>query len=183
MHYRRSHDPLNESISIRFAAENGSDTSAIGALLRAYLEQTEREKHAHGIGDAREHRSDTGLPQKYLPEVTDPAAAFANARILLAQRAGAAVGIVILHQRGAGDASTETEIKRLWVDPRFRGGTGRALLERALAEVTDPAVLSVWEWREGALALYRTLGFETIPSRDARAGLIWLRRPAPEDPR
>ena len=61
------------------------------------------------------------------------------------------------------------EIKRLFIQPSFRGQGGskvliRDLLEKALAEGYDQAVLSTWQSNSTGLALYQALGFLPVPS-------------------
>ncbi|WP_030149669.1 GNAT family N-acetyltransferase [Mycetocola saprophilus] len=173
---------MNSLITIREADPTGPDAPVISALLRAYLQQTEREKRVHAGEDAPENLDVTVLPEKYQREVDQPAVALANSRILLAEKLGRPVGIVVLHPGdGAtvpGGDATDTEIKRLWVSPEHRGGVGRALLDSALSEVHGAALLSVWDWRHDAIGLYKRLGFVSIPSRDGRPRLEWLRRAA-----
>ncbi len=61
------------------------------------------------------------------------------------------------------------EIKRLFIQPAFRGQGGskvliRDLLEKAQTEGYDQAVLSTWQSNSTGLALYQTLGFLPVPS-------------------
>ncbi|MFK0216151.1 MULTISPECIES: GNAT family N-acetyltransferase [unclassified Streptomyces] len=120
------------------------------------------------------------LPAVYRVEAEDPAAAFAADTVLLATPPGAdaPAGCVVLKAPREGRAP---EIKRLWVEPGARRrGLARALMVEALrrAEASGvPAVrLTVWDGREEPLALYRSLGFETVASWDDRPDLLCLER-------
>ncbi|MFE0700281.1 GNAT family N-acetyltransferase [Streptomyces sp. NPDC058872] len=121
------------------------------------------------------------LPAAYRREVEDPAVAFSADTVLLAVPAGVRepAGCVVLKAPHEGRAP---EIKRLWVAPGARRkGLAKRLMAEALrrAEASGaPAVrLTVWSWREEPLALYRALGFETVPSWDERPDLLCLERP------
>ncbi|MFI8519634.1 GNAT family N-acetyltransferase [Streptomyces sp. NPDC085481] len=138
------------------------------ALLAAYHLATEAEKGRPVPGPA-------GLPDGYRAEAEDPAAAFAADTVLLATATGA-------HRPAACAVLTaDGEIKRLWVEPAARGnGLAAALVTEAVRRADEagvPAVrLSVWRWREPALALYRRLGFESVASWDPRPELLCLER-------
>ncbi|GHG47622.1 hypothetical protein GCM10011331_08600 [Flavimobilis marinus] len=161
---------------IRRADLLGTDAAGVGRLVRDYLGQTEREKAEHQAlapGTFRAGGDTSPLPERYRPEVEHPRRAYRNAVVHVAELAGRLVGVVV-GQR-AGDA---WEIKRLWVDPEARGlGAGVALLDAAVRGQDRPVRLTVWEWRTGALALYRSRGFSVIPSWDGRTGLVCLERP------
>jgi putative acetyltransferase len=96
-----------------------------------------------------------GLPTPYIP----PAGC-----LLLAQRDGAAIGVVALKPLAAGIA----EIKRLYVVEEARGtGVGRRLAERAVAEAHTKGYARVRldthrPSMMAAMALYRRLGFNEI---------------------
>ena len=75
------------------------------------------------------------------------------------------------------------ELKRLWVEPGCRGrGYGELAVADAIRRSGDAGLrtlrLSVWEWRSGAIALYRRAGFADCPSCDPRPGLVCLERRA-----
>ncbi|MEU7698111.1 GNAT family N-acetyltransferase [Streptomyces sp. NPDC039028] len=127
-----------------------------------------------------------GLPDVYRGEVDDPAAAFTADTVLLATPPGHELPAACVVLKAAhGDRAPE--IKRLWVAPEARRqGLARALvaeaLRRAAASGASAVRLTVWNWREEPLALYRSLGFETVASWDERPGLLCLRKPLRERP-
>lgn len=146
-----------------------ADAAVLSELLQHYHERTEAEKVAHGLQESGP------LAPRYAAEVADPAAAFAGATVLLARRAGAALGMVMLSLDEA-----EGEIKRLWVEPAGRGaGVGSALIaaaaSRAAAVGAASLRLSVWDWRDDALRLYAARGFVPAPSWESRERLVCLR--------
>ncbi|MFD4375032.1 GNAT family N-acetyltransferase [Streptomyces sp. NPDC058486] len=141
------------------------------ALLTAYHLATEAEKGAAATGPA-------GLPAAYRAESEDPATAFAADTVLLATApdTGEPAGCLVLK------AGAVPEVKRMWVAPEARGrGLARALMNEALRRAAAsgaPAVrLTVWEWREAPLALYRALGFAPAAPWDTRPGLLCLEKP------
>lgn len=76
------------------------------------------------------------------------------------------------------------EIKRLFIQPAFRGMGGAKvlihdLIQKAQAEGYDQAVLSTWQSNVAGLALYRALGFMPVPSFKTHPNpeLIFLGRP------
>jgi ribosomal protein S18 acetylase RimI-like enzyme len=151
--------------------DHPSPVAGVSDLLAAYHRQTEAEKGA-AVADV------TDLPDRYRAEVLDPRTAFADAAVLVAVSADAAVGCLVLTAPVAG----RSEIKRLWTDPLFRGrGIAHGLVSAALGMAAesgaDTVRLSVWRWRTGALALYERLGFTVTESWDARADLVCLERP------
>jgi ribosomal protein S18 acetylase RimI-like enzyme len=160
---------------IRTADLEGPDALEVGAAVRAYLQQTEFEKSLQEPGP--EPDAAAPLPERYVREVVDPAAAYAGHRVRVAQLGGRVVGVVVLSPQGA-----VAEIKRLWAVPEVRGrGVGSALLDAALRDAEDLGAsavrLSVWEWREGAVRLYGSRGFERVSSWDDRERLLCMVRP------
>lgn len=172
------------------------DFPAIGKALRAYLSDTEEEKRAHGLRSST--LTDDALPERYRAEVEDPARALAGCRVLVAELEaaedhggttaagggeacpGAIIGIAVLAPREGS-----LEIKRLWASPSVRGrGVGSALLDAAIEAAGPlPVTLTVWDWRERAIGLYRSRGFALVPGWDERPRLLCLRRsPAAESP-
>jgi len=150
------------SLSVR-PAVFPRDTAAVGALVGAYLRQTEAEKAERGLA------ADT-FPDRYAREIDDPATAFAGRRVHVAALDEEDVGLVVSTVTPLG-----TELSRFWTDPRARGrGVGSALLTAALAAAARPVRLSVWEWREPALRMYLSAGFEIAASWDDRPGLVCL---------
>jgi putative acetyltransferase len=97
------------------------------------------------------------LPGKY---------AETDADLLLARVKGESAGCVAMTRRILKDGTLSAEMKRLWVEPQFRGyGLGRGLVSAAIewsrshgcgAVVLD----TVNEAMPEAGALYRSLGFE-----------------------
>lgn len=142
------------------------DGASVAMLLEDYLRQTEGEKAEHGVvarGDE--------LPARYRREIADPAEALEGTRVLLASVEGEDRGIVIV----SADDSGASEIKRFWTTPAARGrGVGSALIAEALRLAPRPVRLSVWDWREPAIRLYRNTGFSAAPSWDDRARLLCL---------
>lgn len=170
-HLHSSPDELRLSIRVRESRWDEADTTAVSALVRTYLLQTESEKHEYGR--AEPPASIMALPPRYEREVADPRASYADCTTLLATIEQHPVGVVIVKIDGG-----EAEIKRLWADPDLRGrGLGSALLDAALALTSGPVRLSVWDWRAPAIGLYGSRGFERVESWDDREGLICMVRP------
>lgn len=166
-------DAMPNPLDVRPADLAGPDAIEVSRLVKAYLLQTEREK-AHHLGTAA---TDSGLPARYADEVEDPARAYTHATAHLAELGGVAVGVVVVQQ-----LAYAVEIKRVWVDPQARGQrAGGALLDAAIAGHDLPIRLSVWDWRDEAIRLYRTRGFVTVPTWDDRPRLICMeKRPQPQ---
>jgi putative acetyltransferase len=100
-----------------------------------------------------------GLPGKYEGKEAD---------LLLARIQGAGAGCVAITERTLTGAIPAAEMKRLWVEPRFRGrGVGRGLvlgaIEWARVHACTAVVLdTVNEAMPEAAELYRSLGFDEI---------------------
>lgn len=98
-----------------------------------------------------------GLPGKYAGGTAD---------LLLALVGGEGAGCVAITERLLGDGTRAGEMKRLWVEPRFRGlrlgrGLVVAAIERARSRGCGAVVLdTVNEVMPEAAALYRSLGFD-----------------------
>jgi ribosomal protein S18 acetylase RimI-like enzyme len=155
-------------LTVRPADLDGPDNSAVGRLVEAYLKQTESEKASHlGEGDdAHTH----GLPERYRDEVADPRRAYADSAVSVAEANGSLVGLVVVQQNKA-----VREIKRLWVDPGARGlRVGSALMDSALTRRDLPIRLTVWDWRDGPMRLYRSRGFDLVESWDDRPRLLCM---------
>jgi putative acetyltransferase len=132
-------------------ARGSAEIHAVRRLFRAYAESLPFSLDYQNFAGEL-----AGLPSPYVP----PAGC-----LLLAKYGEAAIGVVALKPL----ASEIAEIKRLYVCPEARGrGVGRALVERVVAEAdakgytqvrldTHPASM------QGAIALYRRLGFVEIP--------------------
>jgi GNAT superfamily N-acetyltransferase len=99
------------------------------------------------------------LPGKYLGKEAD---------LLLARVNGERAGCVAITRRVLKDEMNAAEMKRLWVEPRFRGhGLGRRLVGSAIdwarAHQCNAVVLdTVNEAMPEAAELYRSLGFDEI---------------------
>jgi putative acetyltransferase len=108
------------------------------------------------IGYDAELRS---LPGKYAEKEAD---------LLLARVKGEGAGCVAITERTLEDGLRAAEMKRLWVEPRFRGyGVGRGLVSAAIdwtrSRGREALVLdTVHEAMPEANDLYRSLGFEEI---------------------
>ncbi|WP_434095373.1 GNAT family N-acetyltransferase [Streptomyces flaveolus] len=103
--------------------------------------------------------------------------AFASDVVLVARLGDAGVGYLVVTALSKG----QSEIKRLWTDPEFRGrGVASALVSGALAHAAENGAgtvrLSVWEWRTGAIALYEQLGFIVTESWGERKQLVCMQR-------
>jgi putative acetyltransferase len=100
-----------------------------------------------------------GLPGKYAEQEAD---------LLLARVMGEGAGCVAITRRVLADGTDGAEMKRLWVEPRFRGhGLGRRLvigaIDWARAHECSAVVLdTINEAMPEAAELYRSLGFEEI---------------------
>ncbi|MEU6479028.1 GNAT family N-acetyltransferase [Streptomyces sp. NPDC047017] len=157
---------------VRWPGQTPPIEDGLAALLAAYHLRTEAEK-GEPVADV------DGLPDRYRAEITDPRTAFAGDVVLVALLGGAAVGCLVVTSPARG----QSEVKRLWTDPGFRGrGIASALLGAALAHAAENGVdtvrLSVWEWRAGAIALYERLGFTVTQSWDERDQLVCMQRAA-----
>jgi ribosomal protein S18 acetylase RimI-like enzyme len=147
------------------------DAAVVRRMLTAYHRATEREK-GRPVDDVDR------LPAAYRAEIAD--ARPASGTLHLLDAGGAVAGMYVLAP--TPDRAT-VELKRLWVDPDRRGrGLGELAVHDAVRRAGDAGAhtvrLSVWEWRTGALDLYRRAGFLDCPSWDPRPGLVCLERRA-----
>lgn len=141
------------------------DEAAVSALLEDYLRQTEEEKADHGLVERT-----AGLPDRYAHEVSEPEKSLAGMRVLVASIDGVDCGIVVVSATAGA-----SEIKRFWTMPPARGhGVGSALIGEALRVAARPVRLSVWDWREPAIRMYRGRGFSPAAPWDERERLLFL---------
>jgi ribosomal protein S18 acetylase RimI-like enzyme len=116
------------------------------------------------------------LQSRYAPPV--------GASVLLRFQDGLADQVVGCGAITKTDSPNICEIKRLYIQPNFRGRGGskvliRALLQKAQQDGYDQAVLSTWQSNLTGLALYKSMGFVTVPSfkHHPNQQLIYLGRP------
>lgn len=135
---------------ITITEAGADDIAAVRGLFRAYADGLPFSLDFQGFAAEL-----AGLPAPYTP----PAGC-----LLLAQRVGAARGVVALKPL----ATEIAELKRLYVVPAVRGtGLGRRLAERALAAAAAKGYQRVRldthrPSMPAAIALYRRLGFIEI---------------------
>jgi putative acetyltransferase len=136
------------------------DTEQARALLTNYGEYlASAPSRAAGVCIPGYEAELRGLPGKYVEKEAD---------LLLARVKGEGVGCVAITRRVLADGMEAAEMKRLWVEPRFRGhGVGRGLVDSAInwarAHKCGAVVLdTVNEAMPEAAELYRSLGFEEI---------------------
>ena len=162
-----NYDDSRGEIAVR-EASFPEDAATVSSLLEDYLRQTEAEKAEHGFG-----ATEAELPERYARQVADPAAAFRGMRVLVGSVDDVDCGMVAL-----SSTNGSSEVKRFWTTPLARSrGVGSALIDAALGGAARPVRLSVWEWREPAIRLYRRLGFVDAVSWDDRGGLLCLELP------
>ena len=91
-----------------------------------------------------------------------------EAELLLARVQGEGAGCVAITRRVLADGAQAAEMKRLWVEPKFRGlGVGRGLVVSAInwarAQGCNAVVLdTVVEAMPEASRLYQSFGFEEV---------------------
>jgi ribosomal protein S18 acetylase RimI-like enzyme len=134
------------------------DTEQARALLTNYGQfLTASPVGAAGMGLIGYEAEVRALPGKYADKDAD---------LLLARVKGEGAGCVAITERALQDGVRGAEVKRLWVEPNFRGyGLGRGLvgaaIEWARSHGCGAVVLdTVYEAMPEAHALYRSLGFE-----------------------
>jgi putative acetyltransferase len=136
------------------------DTEQARALLKNYGEYlASSPSGAAGVCIPGYEAELRGLPGKYAGKEAD---------LLLARVSGEGAGCVAITRRVLKDGMDAAEMKRLWVEPRFRGhGLGRGLVGSAIdwarAQECSAVVLdTVNEAMPEAAQLYSSLGFEEI---------------------
>lgn len=165
--------PMSDHAEVALTLQPGRTLPAdegLSALLTAYHLRTEAEK---GVPVAEVD----GLPDRYRAEISDPRTAFADDAVAVARVGDAAAGCPVV----TSPVNGQSEIRRLWTAPEFRGrGIASDLLDAALAHAAkngvDTVRLSVWEWRTGAVALYERFGFAVTESWDPRDQLVCMQR-------
>ena len=140
------------------AARWPEDTERARALLTSYGQYLAASPSGSaGVCIAGYEAELRGLPGKYAETEAD---------LLLARVGDETAGCVAIMERVLADGTHAGEMKRLWVEPRFRGlGLGRGLVLRAIEWVqsqgcTAVVLDTVNEAMPEAAALYRSLGFE-----------------------
>ena len=129
------------------------DTESARALLTNYGQSLA----AAGVCVVGYEAELSGMPGKYAGRTAD---------LLLARVGGEAAGCVAITERVLADGTRAGEMKRLWVEPRFRGlRLGRGLVVAAIgwarSQGCEAVVLdTVNEVMPEAAALYRSLGFD-----------------------
>lgn len=139
-----------EAIRIRDAA-GAEDIAAARALFLAYAATLDFSLCFQGFDEEL-----AGLPGAY---------ALPRGRLLLAKEGAAVAGVVALRPLAlaTGETSEICEMKRLYVDPAFRGlKIGEALVDCVIAEAR--------------LAGYRFMRLDTIPARMAAAIALYRAR-------
>jgi len=134
---------------------DGPGLAAVRTLIREYLDFLGVDLSFQDIETEL-----AGLPGKYAP----PSGTLLLASVTRSPGSGEAAGCGALRDLGDGIC----EMKRLFVRPAYRGyGIGRLLAERLLAEGRALGYramrLDTLDRLGEAVALYRTLGFRTIP--------------------
>jgi GNAT superfamily N-acetyltransferase len=136
------------------------DSEQVRALLRNYGKYlASSPSGAAGVCIPGYEAELRGLPGKYEEEGAD---------LLVARVKGEGAGCVAITRRVLADGMDAAEMKRLWVEPRFRGRSlGRGLVGSAIdwarAHGCTAVVLdTVNEAMPEAADLYRSLGFEEI---------------------
>ena len=153
-------------ITVRVADFAGPDRETVSRLVEAYLRQTETEKANYLKGVAVER----DLPERYRAEVDDPARTYESAVVYIAELDQTPVGVVVVQLSQAA-----YEIKRVWSDPAARGrGVGSAMLDIATSRRDLPIRLTVWDWREDAVRLYRRRGFVHVASWEEPPRLLCM---------
>jgi ribosomal protein S18 acetylase RimI-like enzyme len=129
-------------------------------LVREYVVATAEEQAGAG------NDPDLGLILPYIPDWHDFAGRFlrSGGAFLVGTVDGAVAGCVGVTPLRDG----QCEMNRLWVRPPFRAaGLGRVLALASMDAARDLGfarmLLDVLPTRTGAIALYRSLGFEEVP--------------------
>lgn len=142
-------------------------------LLEDYYEFA-RGSTGTGFRMGKLEREIAELPHSYAPDL---------GLLLIATEGEYAAGCVAY--RPLTEISTEpaAEVKRLWVQPAYRGtGLAKDLMLRLIDEARQARFTALYLDTEidrmaGALKLYRSLGFtDCEPYRESNDGVVFLRR-------
>ena len=136
------------------------DTEAVRALLTNYGGHLALSPVAAAGFDFFAYDAETrGLPGKY---------ATGQADLLMGRVDGETAGCVAVTLRPLSDSRESAELKRLWVEPHFRGlGVGRGLVLSAIEwarrhDLASVLLDTVNDAMPEACGLYRSLGFVEI---------------------
>jgi GNAT superfamily N-acetyltransferase len=148
------------AIALRALADVDADVALGEELVREYVVATAEEQ----AGPGNEPELELILP--YIPDWHDFAGRFlrSGGAFLVATVDGAVAGCVGITPLDDGVC----EMNRLWVRPAFRAaGLGRILAVTSMDIARDLGftrmLLDVLPIRTGAIALYRSLGFDEVP--------------------
>jgi ribosomal protein S18 acetylase RimI-like enzyme len=150
-----------------FRVEAADDLTAVALLFREYADSLGVDLSYQGF-----EAELAGLPGAYSPP--------AGALLLARSTNGEALGCVAVRPLGEAGAC---EMKRLHTRPRARGaGVGRALAEAAIEAARRAGYrtmrLDTLPNMVAAQALYRSLGFETVPAYydSPVSGTVFMRK-------
>jgi ribosomal protein S18 acetylase RimI-like enzyme len=170
----RAVSEVNEGATVVVEALSPLQLDQVRELIRAFVDW-HRGRHVDDLRliddyfDPEAFEAElAGLPGKY---------ARPTGRLLLALHAGEPAGCVALR----GLDSDASEMKRMFVSPRFQGiGVGRALADAVIADARAQGYKTMWLdtsiRQTEAQGLYRSLGFEIVsPYYDLPPALAdWL---------
>jgi putative acetyltransferase len=147
--------------------QSTADWSTFELLLRTYAQHDLDQPHLSSIWKDLED-----LPARYGPPK--------GAAVLLCLDDQTPIGCGAI---AATSLQNACEIKRLYIQPAHRGRGGskiliQALMEKALLDGYHQAVLSTWQSNTSGLALYKSMGFHSVPSFKSHPNseLIYLGR-------
>ena len=147
--------------------ESAQDWQHFDSLLRTYAANALDQPHLSSIWKDLED-----LPARYGPPK--------GAAVLLCLADQTPIGCGAI---AATSLQNACEIKRLYIQPAHRGQGGskiliQALMEKALLDGYHQAVLSTWQSNTSGLALYKSMGFHSVPSFKSHPNseLIYLGR-------
>jgi GNAT superfamily N-acetyltransferase len=150
--------PIKGSLSVAIRdAEPGRDDEVVVRLMSEYMSWA-HERLAQEF-DVQEPPADPAEIGEHLDDYRQP-----KGRLLLAEPHGTAAGVGALRMLGPDIA----EVKRMYVDPRWRGNhVGAAILDALLAEARARGArmirLDTCRFMTSAQGLYRSRGFTERP--------------------